>query len=115
MEKGSIWSDYKDLMRRIPEHLITGVSYMVPTVVGGGLLFSFAIIASGATGSVPDTGFLGWWAQIGIAGLTMFIPVVSAYVAYSMVDRPGLAPGIIGGYLAQQLGVGSLWPYWPVW
>jgi fructose-specific PTS system IIC-like component len=105
---GSIWNDYKDLMRRIPEHLITGVSYMVPTVVGGGLLFSFAIIASGAKGTVPTEGFLGWWAKIGIAGLTMFVPMISAYVAFSMVDRPGLAPGFIGGYLAQQLGGGFI-------
>ena len=41
---GDLWTDYKDLMRRTPEHLITGVSYMVPTVVAGGLIFSFAII-----------------------------------------------------------------------
>jgi fructose-specific PTS system IIC-like component len=105
---GSMWNDYKDLMRRIPEHLITGVSYMVPTVVAGGLLFSFAIIAAGADGTVPDTGFLGWWAKIGVAGLTMFVPMISAYVAYSMADRPGLAPGFIGGYLAQQLGGGFI-------
>ena len=103
-----MWNDYKDLMRRIPEHLITGVSYMVPTVVGGGLLFSFAIILSGANGTVPSAGFLGWLAKIGIAGLTMFIPVISAYVAFSMVDRPGLAPGFIGGYLAQQMGGGFI-------
>jgi len=105
---GDIWSDYKDLLGRFREHLITGVSYMVPTVVAGGMLFSFAIIASGATGAVPDTGFLGWWAKIGLAGLTMFVPVISAYVAFSMADRPALAPGFIGGYLAQTLGGGFI-------
>ncbi len=103
-----MWNDYKDLMRRIPEHLITGVSYMVPTVVGGGIIFSLAVILSGATGSVPTEGLAGWLAKIGIAGLTMFVPVISAYVAYSMVDRPGLAPGFIGGYLAQQMGGGFI-------
>jgi fructose-specific phosphotransferase system IIC component len=81
---------------------------MVPTVVAGGLLFSFAIILSGANGTVPDKGLLGWMAKIGVAGLTMFVPMISAYVAYSMADRPGLAPGFIGGYLAQTLGGGFI-------
>jgi len=105
---GDIWSDYKDLIKRTPEHLITGVSYMVPTVVAGGLLFSFAIILSGATGSVPETGFLGYMAKIGLAWLNMFVPVIAAYVSYSMADRPGLAAGFIGGYLAQTMGGGFI-------
>ncbi len=105
---GDLWTDYKDLMRRTPEHLITGVSYMVPTVVAGGLIFSFAIILSGATGAVPETGLLGYMAKIGLAGLSMFVPMIAAYVSYSMADRPGLASGFIGGYLAQTLGGGFI-------
>jgi PTS system fructose-specific IIC component len=46
--------------------------------------------------------------QIGHAAFDLFVAVLSAFIAYSIADRPGIAPGLIGGFLAQQLGAGYL-------
>jgi hypothetical protein len=46
--------------------------------------------------------------QVGSAAFTLFLPVLAGFVAYSIADRPGLAPGLIGGYLAVQVDTGFL-------
>lgn len=86
---------------------MTGVSYMIPFVVAGGILLAISVLFSGSA-SVPDKGMLGDIANIGITGLGMMVPVLSGYIAFSMVDRPGLAPGIIGGLIASNIGAGFL-------
>ena len=45
---------------------------------------------------------------MGIAGFTLFVPVLGGYIAYSIADRPALAPGMIGAYLANQVQAGFL-------
>ena len=86
---------------------MTGVSYMIPFVVAGGVLLALAVMISGKA-AVPDTGFLKAMSDIGIAGLTLFVPVLGGFIAFSMVDRPGIAPGMIGAYLANSVGAGFL-------
>ncbi len=90
------------------KHLMTGVSYMIPLVVAGGLSialsFAFGIKAFEQEGTLA-------WALMKVGGGSAFalmVPVLSAYMAYSIADRPGLAPGFIGGMLASQLGAGFL-------
>lgn len=90
------------------KHLLTGVSFMLPMVVAGGLLialsFVFGIEAFQEPGSLPE-------ALMQIGGGTAFklmIPLLAGYIAWSIADRPGLAPGMIGGYLAGELGAGFL-------
>jgi PTS system fructose-specific IIC component len=90
------------------KHLMTGVSYMLPFVVAGGLLtaLSFAI---GGIYVGEQTGTIGAaFMQIGGAAFSVFIGVLSAFIAYSIADRPGIAPGMIGGLLAQAIGAGFL-------
>ena len=99
----SIKAAFKDTRK----HLMTGVSYMIPVIVAGGLLFAFGVIVSGQA-ATPTEGFAGGLATIGIAGLTLFVPVMSGYIAYSMADRPGIAPGMIAGYVANSIGTGFL-------
>jgi PTS system fructose-specific IIC component len=89
-------------------HLLTGVSFMLPMVVAGGLLialsFVFGIEAFKQEGSLAA-------ALMQIGGGTAFklmVPLLAGYIAYSIADRPGLAPGMIGGYLAGELGAGFL-------
>ena len=91
------------------KHLMTGVSYMLPVVVAGGLSIALAF-AVGGINAAQDTGSLGWaLSQIGGAtAFSLFVAVLSAYIAYSIADRPGIAPGLIGGMLAQNLGAGFL-------
>ncbi|MFA9398579.1 MAG: PTS fructose transporter subunit EIIC [Clostridiaceae bacterium] len=96
-----------ELLKDTRKHLMTGVSYMIPVVVAGGVLLALAVMLSGKA-AVPETGFLANMSQIGIAGLTLFVPIMGAFIAYSMVDRPGIAPGLIGAYLANSIGAGFL-------
>ncbi|MDO4223039.1 MAG: fructose-specific PTS transporter subunit EIIC [Acinetobacter sp.] len=89
------------------KHLMTGVSFMLPIVVAGGLLialsFVFGIEAFKQQGSLADV-----LMQTGKAAFTLMVPILSGYIAYSIADRPGLAAGLIGGLLSAQIGAGFL-------
>lgn len=90
-------------------HLMTGVSYMLPVVVAGGLLIALAF-AFGGIYAGDKEGTLGW-ALMQIGGATafkLFVPVLGAFIAYSIAERPGIAPGLIGGLLATTVGSGFL-------
>ncbi|MCG9491087.1 fructose-specific PTS transporter subunit EIIC [Acinetobacter pittii] len=91
----------------IYKHLLTGVSFMLPMVVAGGLLIAlslcFGLNAAEQAGSLPAI-----LKQIGAAAFMLMVPMLSGYIAYSIADRPGLAPGLIGGLLASQLQAGFL-------
>lgn len=90
-------------------HLMTGVSFMLPFVVEGGLMIAIAFAIGGVNvtdmpGTLANTLF-----KIGLEGaFALMVPVLAGYIAYSIADRPGIAPGMIGGLLAQQLGSGFL-------
>lgn len=91
------------------KHLMTGVSYMLPLVVAGGLLIALAF-AIGGLNAGDKEGTLAW-ALMKIGGGTAFnlyVPVLAAFIAYSIADRPGLTSGLIGGMLAMTLGAGFL-------
>jgi PTS system fructose-specific IIC component len=91
------------------KHLMTGVSYMLPVVIAGGLAIALAF-ALGGIYAGDQKGTLAWaLSQIGGGtALQLFVAVLSAFIAYSIADRPGIAPGLIGGMLAQNLGAGFL-------
>lgn len=112
----------KDLIKQVEEikqqrseertgpykHLMTGVSFMLPLVVAGGLAialsFVFGIEAFKEQGTLAAA-----LMQIGGASaFGMMVPVLAGYIAYSIADRPGLAPGFIGGMIASQIGAGFL-------
>lgn len=94
----------KDLMR----HFSTGVSYMVPVVVAGGIITSVATIIGGQSVWNETETFWGVMRMIGQTGLNFVVPMISAFVAYSIADRPGLAPGFITGLIAFTMGTGFL-------
>lgn len=89
-------------------HLLTGVSYMLPMVVAGGLCialsFIFGIEAFKEKGTLAaalmDIG--------GGSAFALMVPVLAGYIAFSIADRPGLTPGMIGGMLAVSTGAGFL-------
>ncbi|SHJ23061.1 PTS system D-fructose-specific IIB component (F1P-forming), Frc family /PTS system D-fructose-specific IIC component (F1P-forming), Frc family [Clostridium amylolyticum] len=98
----------KEERQGIYKHLMTGVSFMIPFVVAGGLLiafsFAFGIKAFEKQGSLPAALF-----TIGAEGAFSFmVPILAGYIAYSIADRPGLVPGMVGGFLANKLGAGFL-------
>ncbi|MFZ5965565.1 MAG: PTS fructose transporter subunit IIC [Bacillota bacterium] len=90
------------------KHLMTGVSFMLPLVVAGGiaiaLSFIFGIEAFKEEGTLAA-------ALMQIGGASAFglmVPILAGYIAFSIADRPGLAPGLIGGAIASQIGAGFL-------
>ncbi|WP_088892262.1 PTS fructose-like transporter subunit IIB [Leptolyngbya ohadii] len=88
------------------KHLLTGVSYMLPIIVAGGLIIALSFVF----GLEPQPGSIGD-ALMQIGGKSAFaliVPVLSGFIAFSIADRPGLAPGLIGGMLASNLGMGFL-------
>nr|WP_225938701.1 PTS fructose-like transporter subunit IIB [Kovacikia minuta] len=88
------------------KHLLTGVSYMLPVIVAGGLIIALSFVF----GLKPEPGSIGdALMQIGgKAAFALIVPVLSGFIAFSIADRPGLAPGLIGGMLASNLGMGFL-------
>ncbi|WDD91446.1 PTS fructose-like transporter subunit IIB [Burkholderia sp. FERM BP-3421] len=92
-------------------HLMTGVSFMLPFVVAGGLLIALSF-ALGGIYAFDDAhrGTLAWALfQIGAkSAFALIVPALSGYIAYSIADRPGIAPGMVGGMLAASLGAGFL-------
>ena len=93
------------------KHLMTGVSYMLPFTVAGGLLIalSFALGGIYAYDDAHRDTLAGALFQIGgKAALALMVPALAGYIAYSIADRPGIAPGMIGGMIAAQLQAGFL-------
>jgi PTS system fructose-specific IIC component len=87
----------------VKEDLMTGVSFMIPFVTIGGIFLAVAYAVGDTQSVFSNTGSLGWFlAQIGVAGLTIMVPILGAYIAYAIADRPGLAPGFLLSYLLQQ-------------
>ncbi|MDY6269362.1 MAG: PTS fructose transporter subunit IIC [Selenomonadaceae bacterium] len=81
----------------------TGVSYMMPVIVVGGIFLALSLAGGDATagqGMVVTNPFLKNLGAIGAAGFAMMIPVLAAYISYSIAGKPGLAPGMITGYMA---------------
>ncbi|MGV7033647.1 fructose-specific PTS transporter subunit EIIC [Methylobacterium symbioticum] len=92
-------------------HLMTGVSFMLPFVVAGGLLIAIAFAVGGIDAMSPgNAGTLGYaLGEIGAkAAFALIVPALAGYIAYSIADRPGIAPGMIGGMLAANLQAGFL-------
>ncbi|OAJ95875.1 fructose-specific PTS transporter subunit EIIC [Vibrio bivalvicida] len=92
-------SPFKRHLARVKEHLLFGTSHMIPFIVAGGVLLSLSVMMTGHA-ALPEQGVLADMAHMGIAGLTLFTAVLGGYIAYSIADKPGLAPGMIGTWVA---------------
>lgn len=92
------------------QHLLTGVSYMLPMVVAGGLIIalSFALGSFEMVDGVQKLVGESHLAEIGGLAFSLMVPLLAGYIAYSIADRPGLAPGLVGGLLAVSTGAGFL-------
>lgn len=81
----------------------TGVSYMMPVVVVGGIFLALSLASGEAVegqGMVVTNPFLQNIGLIGMAGFTMMIPILAGYISYSLAGKPGIAPAMITGYMA---------------
>jgi PTS system fructose-specific IIC component len=119
--------------QKLKKALLTGVSYMIPFVAGGGLLialgfllggyditgFADKILAENNFGNLPTEypslawGPLGAYLgavlfKIGALSLGFLVPALAGYIAYAIADRPGIAPGFVAGAVAGYMGAGFL-------
>lgn len=93
------------------KHLMTGVSYMIPFVVAGGLLIAMGFALGGIyVYDDAHKGTLAWTLfTIGAkSGFALMVPILAGFIAHSIADRPGLAPGMIGGMIASSIGAGFI-------
>jgi len=119
--------------QKLKKALLTGVSYMIPFVAGGGLLIALGFLMGGylitkyADAIVVDNslfnlptqfpdnawGPLGAYLgavlfKIGALSLGFLVPALAGYIAYAIADRPGIAPGFVAGAVAGFMGAGFL-------
>ena len=97
-EKDSTW-------HVIYKHLMNGVSHMLPFVIGGGILTALAFLfdmgAAGTAAYGSSTPFAFFFKSIGGEAFGMMLPILAAFIAESIADRPGLAAGFVGGLFAK--------------
>ncbi|SUH11841.1 PTS system fructose-specific IIC component [Salmonella enterica subsp. enterica] len=96
------------ILKNTRQHLMTGVSHMIPFVVAGGILLAVSVMLYGK-GAVPDAATdpnLKKLFDIGVAGLTLMVPFLAAYIGYSIAERSALAPCAIGAWVGNSFGAG---------
>ena len=92
--------------RQIYKHLMNGVSYMLPFVIGGGIMIALAFLIDTIAGAPKDSSFgtytaaAAFFKTIGGYAFSFMLPVLAGYIARSIADRPGLAVGFVGGFIA---------------
>jgi len=108
----------KRVLQQHRQYLMTGVSYVVPMIACGGILIATAIAlltmlhpnsmtpTGGPDFSVAPT--LKVMLDIGDAAFKMALPVLAGFISYGMAGKPGLVPGLVGGYLAGTTNAGFL-------
>ncbi|MEB6233051.1 fructose-specific PTS transporter subunit EIIC [Mammaliicoccus sciuri] len=96
--------EQKSGLQMVYQHLMNGVSFMVPFIVVGGLLMAIALTLGGDTTpeglKIPDDSFWKSIENIGSLAFSFMVPILAGYIAVSIADKPGLVPGMIGGAIA---------------
>lgn len=92
----------------IKRHVMTGISFMLPLVVGAGICMALGYVVGGVNVKEATSGIGYWLYTAGSLGLSLVVPVIAAAIAYSIADRPGIAPGVIVGYVAATIKAGFL-------
>ncbi|ASW51239.2 PTS fructose transporter subunit IIABC [Streptococcus suis] len=112
-------SEKLSLFKAFYKHLMSGVSQMLPFVIGGGILIALAFLFDGALGVPQDSlGSLGsyheiaaMFMKIGGAAFGFMLPLLAGYIAYSIAEKPGLVAGFVAGAIASSgLAFGKI-PY----
>ncbi len=89
----------------IKKHVLTAIGYMIPLVVAAGLCMALGQFIDGDVRN--STSGIGWYLyKAGGFGMSAVVPVITAGVAYSIADRPGIAPGLILGFICTEIKAG---------
>lgn len=101
----SVGEQKEGLGRQLYKHLMNGVSHMLPFVIGGGILIAIAFLLDDYSIDPSNFGMntplASFFKIVGGVSFDFMLPVLAGYIAYSIADRPGLAVGFVGGYLAK--------------
>lgn len=96
-EKEGVW-------HVIYKHLMNGVSHMLPFVIGGGIMIALAFLLDDYSIDPSNFGMntpaAAFFKTTGNAAFAFMLPILAAFIASSIADRPGLAVGFAGGVLA---------------
>ncbi|WP_040206004.1 PTS fructose transporter subunit IIABC [Neobacillus jeddahensis] len=96
----------------IYKHLMSGVSNMLPFVVGGGILIAISFMFGFNSANPDDPTYNAFAAVLKAIGgdnaFALMVPVLAGFIAMSIADRPGFAAGMVGGMLASSGGAGFL-------
>ncbi|MDG0765731.1 PTS fructose transporter subunit IIABC [Bacillus halotolerans] len=94
------------------KHLMSGVSNMLPFVVGGGILVAISFFWGIHSSDPNDPSYNTFAAALNFIGgdnaLKLIVAVLAGFIAMSIADRPGFAPGMVGGFMATQANAGFL-------
>ncbi|MCR5505741.1 MAG: fructose-specific PTS transporter subunit EIIC [Bacilli bacterium] len=91
---------------QIYKHLMSGVSHMLPFVIGGGILIALAFLIDTIAGNAGSDSFgsvnvvAGWFKNVGGFAFSFMVWILAGFIAYSIAGRPGLAVGMVGGFIA---------------
>lgn len=98
--------------KKVYRDLMNGVSHMLPFVIGGGILIAVAFLLDDYSlnpanfgSNLPQAAF---FKATGDAAFGFMLPILAGYIAMGIADRPALAPGFVGGFLAKEGGSGFL-------
>lgn len=93
----------------VKKHVMTGISFMIPIVVAGGILQAIGVALCGTGISKMEGETLLWYVwKCGNLGMALVVPVICAAIAYSIADRPAIAPGLILGFVATYIYSGFI-------
>lgn len=99
----------KKVLSTIKKHVMTGISFMIPVVVAGGILQAIGVAICGTEISKMEGQTLLWYVwKCGNIGMSLVVPVICAAIAYSIADRPAIAPGLILGFVATYIYSGFI-------
>lgn len=98
----------QDFLSDLKRALLTGVSFMLPFVTGGGILIALGFALGGIyVGDNPGT-FANEMFNWGKTAFGLMLPVLGGYIAYSLADKPAIAPGFVAGMIANNQGSGFI-------
>lgn len=103
----------KGVKAELKQALLSGISYAVPLIVAGGTVLAVAVLLAQIFGLQHlfdlENSWLWMYRKLGGGMLgTLMVPVLAAYTAYSLADKPALAPGFAAGLAANMIGAGFL-------
>lgn len=103
-DAGTDDEDKQSLGRQTYASLMNGISNMLPFVVGGGIIMALSFLLERIPGVGPNSMIFTFTNGLGSAAFNFLVPILAAYIAEAIGDRPALLPGFVAGWMANNVG-----------